>query len=516
LKLDKQQQQTLTQLLDSYLNSDDRLLVQKTEMGETAAFVSSVTLQWVHRHVGFASELPLFQQQLDPQTQDVERSAQTINEILQRPLDWSRQAPLAQYIAIRQNHKFPALLVVVSPDWVDDPDAPQWDKNQRAKQSAVDFTALDAKETVGVVELPSYSSIFALDGQHRLMGIQGLMELLETGKLPQYSKVKKPVGSEITIEDLVGEYHVNRRQLQNLATEKIGIEFLPAVAKGETRDEARQRIRSIFVHANLMAVKLSKGQLALLDEDNGFSIVSREIAVTHPLLRQEAGRNPRINWDSATVAAKSTVLTTLQALKDMVQVYLEPKFPHWHSPKPGLIPLRPDNQELQEGIEAVTQLFDYLMELPSYQKLQQGWETPSLRRFYFEKPGGEGNILFRPVGQVALAKALGNLVYRQQFSLEEIFAKLHRYDEKGGFSRIENPASLWYGVLYDPNKGRIRVAGRDLAAKLIVYIVGGVRDRLERAEIRTALAKARTFEDKTINFSGRWVQPKEVGLPKKL
>ena len=59
------------------------------------------------------------------------------------------------------------------------------------------------------------------------------------------------------------------------------------------------------------------GRLALLDEDNGFAIAARKIAVTHPLLKEQDDRNPRVNWDSATVAAKSTVLTTLQAVQDM-------------------------------------------------------------------------------------------------------------------------------------------------------------------------------------------------------
>jgi hypothetical protein len=78
---------------------------------------------------------------------------------------------------------------------------------------------------------------------------------------------------------------------------------------------------------------------------------------------------------------------------------------------------------------------------------------------------------------------------------------------------MEYPESLWYGVLYDPNKRRIRVAGRDLAAKLIVYLLGGIQEPMDRAELRRALAEARTFENKAISFEGRFVKPKQVGLP---
>jgi hypothetical protein len=105
------------------------------------------------------------------------------------------------------------------------------------------------------------------------------------------------------------------------------------------------------------------------------------------------------------------------------------------------------------------------------------------------------------------------LAFRKGFSLKDIFKKLRKFDLEGRFSGMEYPQSLWYGVLYDPNKKRVQVAGRDLAAKLLIYILGGIQDQMERAELRRALADARTIEDKTIGFDGKFVEPKAVGLP---
>ena len=346
------------------------------------------------------------------------------------------------------------------------------------------------------------------------MGVQGLMQLIRTGKLQRYNKLKKPTGGVITVDDLAQEYEIDSAYLQSLATEQIGIEFIPAVVKGETREAARRRVRSVFVHVNLMAVNLSKGQLALLDENDGFSIVARKIAVTHPLLADREDRNPRVNWDSATVATKSTVLTTLQAIKDMSERYLGYKFSQWKSSdQKNLLPMRPDDEELDQGVEDLNELFDYLASLPSYQRLEAGTDTPQLRRFSHEKGGGEGNILFRPVGQIAIAQALGLLVFTKGFSLNDIFAKLRHYDTEGGFSGMEYPPSLWYGVLYDPNKKRIQVSGRDLAARLLVYILGGIGDDMDRAELRLELAQARTIENQAIGFDRLFVTPKAVGLP---
>ncbi len=507
------EKQALTGLLDRYLAKDDLLLVQKTQMGSTEAFIGSVTLEWLDRWVKFASDLPLFREKLDPQTKNTIRDIETIEEIQQRPLDWSRQAPLTQYLVTRKTHKFPAVLVVISPDWVDDPEAPEWDKRGRSRKNAIDFTSLDSQETVGFLKLKDVS-IFALDGQHRLMGIQGLMTLLKTGQFQPVNKMKKNVGPAITIEEIMEKSEIESEELYKLVNESIGIEFIPAVVKGETRAEARKRIRSIFVHVNLSAVKLSQGQLTLLNEDDGFSIIARKVAVTHPLLKSINGRHPRIDWDSPTVANNSTVLTTLQALKEMSERYLIHKYPTWKPADKNLIPIRPSNKQLEEGLEKFSELFDHLADLPSYYRLRFGTETPDMRRFSFEKKGGEGNILFRPVGQVALAQALGILVFKKRLPIADVFNKLSKYDADDGFSGIDSPKSLWYGIFFDPNKKRILVSGQELASELIVYLLGGMKNDVEIAELRLKVAEARTIEGKAVGFNGKFVQPKQVGLPK--
>ncbi|ACK73187.1 DGQHR domain protein [Gloeothece citriformis PCC 7424] len=489
--------------LKSFSNSH-QVIVQKTNMGTTGAFIGSVSLEWVAQRVDFASQLPLFKHHLDPLSNNIIRDDRTIEEIQQRPLDWSRQSILTQYLISQTNHKFPPLLVVVSPDWVDDLSAIQWDDEEKALSPAINFLSLDEQESFGLLELPDSVRIFALDGQHRLMGIKGLIDLINTGKLIQYTKDKKPTGAIFEVK--------NREDIIHLAQEKIGIEFIPAVVAGETRLEAKRRIRSIFVHVNLMATPLSKGQLVLLNEDNGFAIVARKVAVTHFLLKADQERSPRVDWDKANITAKSTVLTTLQALQDMAEGYLEPYF-NWKPTKKGLIPLRPSEEELEKGIYHFSQLFDYLATLPSYQKLEAGTDTIKLRHFSHEKFAGEGNLLFRPVGQIALAQALGILVFKKNFSLELLFQKLRQFELGGGLSGIEFPQSIWYGIIYDPNKQRIVVSGRDLAVKLMIYLLGGIDDRMEIAYLREAVAKARTVENRAIGFEGRFVKPKEVGLP---
>lgn len=513
LEDNNQNQQTLSVLLRQFLDKTDQIIVQQTQMGGVQAYVGAVTLEWFANRVNFASTLPLLQKKYNPETENIEIDADSIDEIQQRSLDWSRQAPLVQYLAARKNHKFPPVLVVISQPWVDDSHADEWDSHECAKKATTDFTPLDENGTVGLLNVCEKNvSIYALDGQHRLMGVQGLLELIKTGKLRRYKKDKTPHDSFITLSDLIDTYQVDPDYLDKLPQEKIGIEFICAVNAGENYQAAKRRIRSIFVHVNLMATPLNKGQLTQLNEDNGFAIVARKIAVTHPLFAEKSNRKKRVNWNSATVASNSTVLTTLQALQDMSERYLGQKFTHWKPLEKGLIPMRPENEELEVGIKDFQELFDYLASLPSY-KILEHEDTPILRRFSFEKDGGEGNMLFRPVSQVALAQALGILVFKKDFDLEMIFKKLRKFDRQGGFSGMEYPQSLWYGVLYDANKKRVQVAGKDLAVKLLIYIVGGMTEQMEIAGLRKALANARTIENQTISFDGKLVEPQDVGLP---
>lgn len=191
LEQEHQAKEVLGLLLEKFLTKQDQILVQKTEMGGTEAYVGSVTLAWFAQRVQFASGLPLLQKKYNPETDNIEIDADSIDEIQQRPLDWSRQAPLVQYLAARRNHKFPAVLVVINQSWVDDHKAPEWDDEGRAKKSTTDFTPLDKNGQVGLLNVSEKNvSIYALDGQHRLMGVQGLIELIKTGKLQRYKKDK--------------------------------------------------------------------------------------------------------------------------------------------------------------------------------------------------------------------------------------------------------------------------------------------------------------------------------------
>jgi len=59
LEKENSDRQEIALLLDNYLGKDDRIFVQKTQMGNSEAYIGSVTLEWLDSRVRFASQMPL-------------------------------------------------------------------------------------------------------------------------------------------------------------------------------------------------------------------------------------------------------------------------------------------------------------------------------------------------------------------------------------------------------------------------------------------------------------------------
>lgn len=542
LKQDRENREALRVLLDDILAAagSRELPALTTNMAGTTSFVATVSLEWLSTKLRFAKDLPLFRNKLNKDG-ELEIDEKTIDEIVQRPLDYTRQLPLTIYLAGREHHKFPVILVVLTADWVDDPTHENWERigddpsKWRAKRDVTEFASLDGQGTLGLLNIDEVY-LFALDGQHRLLGVQGLIELIRSRRISRRKKNGQATNVSYTLDELAATYGFGVHGIDRLANERIGIEIVPAIKRGETREEARRRVKSVFTHVNKHATVLTAGQLAQLDEDDGFSIVARGAAVSHALLKTTPNRekNPRVNWQNSNIANRSTVLTTLQTLKEMAGGYLGSRNPYnkWHSGDglKDLVPVRPDEHELQKGSEEFALFLDWLATLPSMAELDRGASTRDYRLFTDEvvaEPEGQppvmgkGHMLFRPVGQIVLARALGALVANGRH-LDDLFKMLVDYEKSGGFT-LDDVANPWWGVLYDPVGQKMARGGEDLAADILVYLLGGMAsDQTARERLRSRLADARTIrdgsadEDKPVGFDGTRVSAAEFKLPKML
>jgi DGQHR domain-containing protein len=525
----RKNREALEYLLKDALQASGQKVALTAQMAGTESYLMSAPLNWVANEMSFARELPLFKKMEDEEG-NLQIDERTIHEIVQRPLDWTRQLPLTIYIAGRKWHKFPVITAVLTEPWVDDPSAPEWEKDGngdlRAQQDSTRFDPLDPEGRIGLLSLQG-ASLYALDGQHRLIGLRGVAELLKTGKIEARNrKGEAKPGQSYTLEQLSEQYQFETNGLEKLNSELIGLEVIPAVKQGETREEARRRVRSIFTHVNKTAVKLNAGQIAQLDEDNGFAIVGRWAAVDHPLLKMNSARSarPRVNWQNATIPAKSTVLTTLQTVTEMAGEYLKDRkeYHGWMSSGDmrGLIPVRPTDDELEKGLKEFKEFLTAFQSLPSVSELDRGKTTQEFRNFADKEvndPPGQAHLLFRPIGQIALAEAVGILV-KDGRDLNELFELLKVYEEEGGFS-IDKVANPWWGVVYDPTGKKIARGGHEGPRQILLYLLGGLNGpehKEDRDALLDRLIRARMIDEEgkaVRNYDNQDVAPEQFRLP---
>ena len=388
-------------------------------------------------------------------------------ELAQRAPDFSRQISMTSYLLRNKYRKFGTILVVVSPKWVSDPKHENWNNETgRAKVTSIDFERLiPSVADLGVIEVGNVD-VFALDGQHRLIGMRGLKEVA-AGRI--FPKLRSGEARKEPIEkdEFLSLNNCTSVELDNIFDEKITVEYVPAVIQGETMREAKQRIRSVFVAINKNAKKPLAGETILLDEDDGFAIVARSIGRSHRLL-QASGTDSRINWRNTSIPKRSHWIITLQHLKTMSQVYLENSAPDlvqfWENGKLGTT--KPPPEELSAASGAMTILFDHLSKLQTCQRIMASHKGDDL-----DKIRNDGfNILTRPIGYTIIAEAIGQLIGAGE-GIDTIFQKLIKFDQEGGFEQASKK-SIWWGVTLD-DKNRMITAKTSVAVELLKWKLFG-------------------------------------------
>ena len=134
----------LSALLGRTITRKDQFAAFASNMGRAAPFdgnhgvpVPSYTvlhsLDWISHHIRLGSEMPFMENKIDPKTGRFVVDYSNADEIKQRAPDWTRQAALAAYLAQPQR-KFGPIMAVISPDWVEQSNHPNWDKNGRRRR----------------------------------------------------------------------------------------------------------------------------------------------------------------------------------------------------------------------------------------------------------------------------------------------------------------------------------------------------------------------------------------------
>lgn len=527
------EQRVLSQLLEKLHFQANHHLVLQVRMGEVSSYLTSVTLGWVAEKVRFAADLPIFRANSDEHSKRIQVSPGALEEIQQRQPDWRRQPQMATYLAVREHHKFPPLLLVGYQQWVYKERDEKWGIDAKAMDESLTLRGLEPTGTYWDLD-DTGTEFYALDGQHRLMAILGLRDLIQKGQLNELDergRLKK--GKILRRDDIVDYIHSGtgesqsdiHERLQHLMDERIGVEIVPAVCAGEGYLDALRRLRQMFVDVNENAKVLKPSELVQLDETNGYRVVSRRLIAEHDLLRSsvtaEGEERVKVDITRTTLPENSDCYTTLKTLADIVRRYLtenktlpdSSNYTSWGNFIAKEIFVRPEDSVLNRGQEAMIEYFNYLAKIPSHIAFIQGKPAGELRK----SKDGDDNILFRPLVQTALAEAIGKLVSRG-VSLQNIFEEISRQELLGQLKLTER-TSPWFGVLCDPagHKMRRHKKNEDLCCRLFQYLLGGgLEDDIDRENLREDFATERQIDQESglaIDIEGNQVQTGEVRLP---
>lgn len=509
--VERKKRDMLKSLISEAMSKRGSFLAIRSEMGEILLdgksrkipyFSARHSLDWVGQHINMGSEMPFMQSQIDDSGR-LTITASNAEEIRQRAPDYTRQVELSAYLAHDKRRKFGTILAVISPPWIDDPDSDNWDEERKAKTDAIEFDCLDENGHLCLFNSDNVRT-YALDGQHRVMGIRGLQDLAYKGQLEVRKREGTPTGTIYKKETFMEEFEIEVGELEKILDESLCVEYIPAVMKGETRQEATRRVRSVFVAINKYARKPDKGESILLDEADGYAIISRRAGVTHPLFKSEEGGD-RINWKNTSLPKRTKWYTTLQHLREMAFEFLSQdgdRAVRWSPKFKNQVPVRPSEEDLEQALEDFTTLLDTLEQLPVFVGLESGDELNEIRMFPHEIENGQGHLLLRPIGQTITAKAVAQLM-SEGWALETLAEKLKILDQNSEFcSHI--PESIFFGVTYDPKGQKMitRTGNQSLAVDCLVYKIKGAESK-ERKELLKNIVEARRIdEDKWINFDG--------------
>ena len=519
------QKRVLRSILDSYVTGS-KILVNRMHMGKTLvsnpkaipSYVGSINLKRV-AGIQMGHEMPFMKESIDKDTGKLQIDKDNVRLLTQRAPDWTRQPALAAYLTAKPFHKFSTILVVYNPTWVDKPDHENWSEG-RAIKDAIEFEPLDSMGRFGLIDIENNVSLYALDGQHRVMGVRGIKELIDENELKLKNKAGKGDKKQLSIEEWLEEFKIDIGSLRDILNETMSIEFIPSVIAGETREEATQRLRSVFVALNTYAKKTTKSEAELLDEDNGYSVLASSVATTHPLFVNTTNIKNRVNFKNTTISKTNTFLTTFEAISNSAENYLrylnEERHDAWKPRFSGQVPIRPENHEIEKAREEYKEYLNHLHQLPVFQSIERGENIIDLREFPdAENPEDSsklGHLLLRPIGQQILAMAVGKVINKHGMSLKEIFAILSKKDKEGKFSG-HKPQNLWFGITYNIPKPSMLTSNQGIAVELFEYLIKG----LNKAEHDSLLDRVKDFRSSPgkdgnrmwIDFNGATVKLNE-------
>ena len=346
--------------------------------------------------------------------------ATALDQRMQRDLKESqRVAPMVEYL--KQVHRFYSPLVVAlkggDPSFIP---LEMAEPNPYFDVSSFDF---------GVLRFDGTQDYFVLDGQHRLASIATSIDH----------------GNDDVKEDELGVIIVRHND------DPLGV----------------IRTRRLFTNLNRWAKSTTMSENITIDEDDGLAIVTRRLVRDHELLADKIWYKDRqlpAKGDDGGIDA-TLCFTTIETVYNCNETIVRAR----HDLPDNWKRVRPEPEELDKLHEECKDFWDGLREVKPIDLVASGDCLTHEFRPTNEKDRGDGHLLFRPIGQETLARAISAIIRDSTSNLNDV-SQICKVCAKVDW-RLASPP--WLGLFFGEG-GRMlgSRARQNLGSQLLRYMLG--------------------------------------------
>lgn len=374
----------------------------RAHMGDWTYYIAFMRLRDLAHRVQIAAEI---------------HKSERLREMIQRELKENRAKAVADYLLTQPQRFFNTVVVGVYGG------EPRF--YELAVRSGQQVSAESLPEYVegafGVLELSGDEVLFALDGQHRIVGIQVALQRADAGSLGDEEQSTIFVAHKRTPDGL-------------------------------------ERTRRLFSTLNRHAKPVSKKEIIALDEDDVIAIITRRLVDEYPLFE---GKKTSTRRTSSLPANDSLSFTTITTLYDALDAFLRTR-QNWTAVKRT----RPPEETILQYQARAEAFFDTLVRtFRGLGQLARASDEEGVPGKYRSDRGG--NLLFRPVGILLITKAIRALM-DQGWSLKQAADGLRR-------TPLDLNRDPWVNLLWDPVNRRMATKSEEqnAALRILVYGAGG-------------------------------------------
>lgn len=386
------------------MSAPDPMLVPalKASMGDWAYYIGFMSMGDIVERVSVAEDIHV---------------TQSLRDWLQRRLTQNSKK-IADYLLTQEQRFFNGIVVGAYGG------KPRWHEVAIQPKDGPIPSRLEGAH--GFLELRGDEVLFAVDGQHRVKGMQAA------------------IAKNAALKD-----------------EEVCTIFVKGVtANQRTKDPAGfERIRRLFATLNRYAKPVQKRDIIALDEDDVVAIVTRRLVEEHPLFVDKTA----MRAGKSVVANDDQNITSIVALYDFLDVCLRDKSgAAWNDYKR----FRPQDSEVEQWYGTAAGLWDDMCRSFRELRVVRDSEPEQRRAGNYRNRETGGHLLFRPVGLLALGRAI------RHWGLDAVTPKT-------AIRRLARVPMLlseapWAGLLWDTvNHRMIPEAKQAVVGKVLFHASGG-------------------------------------------